>query len=114
MKSPKNRGKMIGLLVILVIVGFFSSCAYLSHKGDSAFNATKTGESKEVVITNFDMPFVTKASGVAYPRYAAEGCKSPCAERLWFPNRLSFDIEAWSVDIDGEGHVVDKAHWNSP
>jgi len=114
MKTARKNVKVTAFLVALIPIGFFSSCAYLSSKGNLAYESTKPGDSRAIVIDKFDMPFVSKASGVPFSHYEAEGCKSPCAERLWFQNKLSFDIEAWSVDFDKQGHAIDKYHWTSP
>ncbi|APG03669.1 hypothetical protein BJI69_06960 [Luteibacter rhizovicinus DSM 16549] len=61
----------------------------------------------------FDAPFVARQAGRGYTKYEDTGCKSPCVERLWFENKLSL-VEAWSIDIDREGRVVDKGRWVSP
>jgi hypothetical protein len=114
MNKKKYGGRIICALGLCITLAFFSSCNYLSSKGNSAFESTNLGDSREAVIARFDMPFVAKASGVPFPRYAAKGCESPCVERLWFQNRMSFDTEAWSIDFGKQGYVIDKYHWNSP
>lgn len=105
--------KVAAFLAVLIVI-FFSSCTYLSSKGNSAYQSTKLGDSKSSVITRFDLPYVEKASGEPFVRFDSKGCRSPCQERLWFESRLSFGIEAWSVDFDQEGRVIDKYHWTSP
>lgn len=106
--------KLIGILAIIVVVASLLSCAYLSHKGNAAFDSVKVGDSQAQVIDRFGLPYVAKPAGVPYPRYGAQGCKSPCTERLWFRNSMSLDIEAWSVDFDKQDQVIDKYHWSSP
>jgi hypothetical protein len=106
--------KLIGILAIFAIVASLLSCAYVSHKGNAAFESIKMGDSKAQVIGRFGLAYVAKPAGVSYPRYASQGCKSPCTERLWFPNAMSLDIEAWSVDFDKHDQVIDKYHWSSP
>jgi hypothetical protein len=114
MKKTRNRAGMVGFLIVFIIVVLFSSCAYLSSKGNSSYEDTKLGDSRAVVIERFNMPFISNSSSVPLSGYAEEGCKSPCAERLWFPNRMSFGTEAWSVDFDEKGRTIDKYRWNSP
>ena len=110
----KKTIKLIALVVLFAIVVSLLSCAYLSHKGTAAFEAVKMGDSQAQVIAAFGIPYVAKPAGVAFPRYAAPGCQTPCTERLWFPNIMSMDIEAWSVDFDKQDHAIDKYHWSSP
>jgi hypothetical protein len=114
MKEATRKVKILVSVAIFVPVVFFSSCAYISHKGNSAYEVTQAGDMQSAVIEKFDMPFVRKASGERFAKYAAEGCMKPCAERLWFENRMSLGIEAWTVDFDKRGLAIDKYHWVSP
>lgn len=106
--------KLIIALAILAIVASLLSCSYLSHKGNAAFESINIGDSRSKVIERFGLSYVAKPAGVPYPRYGSQGCKAPCAERLWFQNTMSLDIEAWSVDFDKQGQVMEKYHWVSP
>jgi hypothetical protein len=33
----------------------------------------------------------------------------PCKERLWFENRLTLGIKAWSVELDQDDRVIEGA-----
>ncbi len=109
-----NAKKVVGLIAISIPILFFSACSYISHKGNNAFDATLMGDSSASVVRKFGLPYVMQTRGNGFPRYTADMCEGQCAKRLWFENKVSFDIEAWSVDLDEKGHVVAKYHWVSP
>lgn len=109
-----NAKKIAGLIAISTPILFFSACSYVSHKGNAAFDSTLMGDSSASVVRKFDMSYVTQIKGTNFSRYTADACEGQCAKRLWFENKLSFDIEAWSIDLDEKGHVVAKYHWVSP
>lgn len=112
--SEKSRRRRVGYTALFIVVAPFASCSYISHGRQSALDSIALGDTRDDVIAAFDTTFVARASGVAYPLYDDIGCKSPCTERLWFENTLSKGFEAWSVDFDKEGRVIDKYHWSSP
>lgn len=41
-------------------------------------------------------------------------CAAPCVRRLWWVHPLLPDLEAWTVDLDGEGKVIGRYRWSSP
>ncbi len=107
-------GRWVRTSVLVSLITPFVSCSYISDKRNSAFDAVKTGDTRGKVISAFDAKFVSKAAGNAYSKYDISGCQSPCVERLWFENIMSMDIVAWSIDLDKDGHVVDKGKGKSP
>ena len=109
----QNRKMMLWAVLILPIL-YISACTYKSHNGNSAFDAINTGDTEAMVIDTFGTPSVRDKPDILYRRYASRPCKSPCAERLWYENRLSLFDEAWSLEIDQNGRVIDKARWASP
>ena len=99
----------------VLIVARIGSCAFVSHNRSNAFESVQPGASELVVVNLFGVqPSVREKAGVLFPRYASVPCVVPCAERLWFENRLSLDTEAWSVELDKGGLVIKKSRWNSP
>jgi hypothetical protein len=108
-----SSGRIVAFAMLFIVVAPSASCAYISNSRNSALDSVRLGDTRAEVIAAFDTTFVAKASDVGYPKYEGIGCKSPCVERLWFENRLSL-VDAWSVDLDKDGRVVDKYHWSSP
>lgn len=105
----------IGLCLLAVfVVGYVAACSHISSTKSRAFDAVEVGESANAAIGKLGEPSVRELPDKLYARYASVPCKDPCAERLWFENGLSFNIEAWSLEIDREGKVLDKAYWHSP
>ncbi|MEF9406635.1 MULTISPECIES: hypothetical protein [Ralstonia solanacearum species complex] len=109
-----SKKKVILLGVLMLPVFYVASCEYISKTGRGAFEAVNIGDTRTSVIQNFGQPSHVEHPGLLYDAYAASPCKAPCAERLWFENRLSIGIEAWSVELDNGGRVVHKAYWMSP
>lgn len=101
-------------IVVLLLVAYAGAGLSTQHGRDAAFDATGIGDSREEVLALFGAPDATDGGGQHFARYASEPCKPPCEERLWFENRMFFDIEAWSVSFDRNGTVVEKYHWVSP
>ena len=106
---------MVVLWVIVVApLIYISACSYVSVKNSNAFDSINVGDTEESVIHALGVPSVREQSGKLFPRYASHECQHPCVERLRFENHLSFDIEAWSVELDENDLVIEKAHWMSP
>jgi hypothetical protein len=104
---------LLTLSVLLTVS--ISACALTSYVRDEAFGKIQIGQSRAAVIEVFGVtPTFVEHAGVRFSRYADQPCHDRCAERIWFENRLSMDMEAWSVDLDGSGLVIDKARWTSP
>lgn len=106
--------------IVLLIVGLLiavgiGSCTYVSHVRNRAFESVQVGDAESKVIDLFGVqPSVREKPGALFARYATAPCTEPCAERLWFENRLSLDIEAWSVELDRDRRVIKKSRWVSP
>jgi hypothetical protein len=79
-----------------------------------AFNSINEGDTAISVVEIFGEPSVREGPDKLFTRYGASRCQSPCAERLWFENRLALDLEAWSVSLGSDGRVVRKSHFVSP
>lgn len=108
-------GKILLWGILLVPALYLSTCSYISHHRSTGFELVRTGDTEDLVIDKLGNPSVRERSGAKpFLRYASYGCVAPCAERLWFENRLSLDAEAWSVDLDANRRVIDKAKWISP
>jgi hypothetical protein len=103
----------LGTAVCIVFL-YAATCLYVRAKRQEAFSAISVGDSVDSVIGKFGKPSVSETPETLFARYASTKCEAPCAERLWFENRLAFDIEAWSVSIGSDGRVVEKYHWVSP
>ena len=103
------------LVVLALLLLSLSACTLTSHLRNQAFDKIEIGQTRADVVKAFGMaPSFAESAGVGFPRYAAEPCHERCSERLWFENRLSMDIEAWSVKLDGSGRVIEKIRWQSP
>lgn len=97
------------------MVIYVGACSVVTNSRSGAFDAVKTGDTESVVISRFGTePKVREQQGRLFARYATRPCSDPCVQRLWFENRLAFDTEAWSVEMDRNERVVEKAHWVSP
>jgi hypothetical protein len=95
--------------VVCVVLLYAATCVHVRTKRQKAFSTISVGDSVDSVIERFGNPSVRETTEKLFTRYA-----TPCAERLWFENRLALDIEAWSVSIGTDGRVVEKYHWVSP
>lgn len=104
----------LGIVGLLIVVGI-GSCTYVSHARNRAFELVQVGDAESKVIDLFGaQPSVREQPGALFARYASVPCAKPCAERLWFENRLSLDIEAWSVELDTDRREIKKSRWVSP
>lgn len=115
--ATKGRSVLtVALLVVgAVVAGSIGACSYESRDRNSAFDAVQVGDTETSVIARFGtQPSVRERPGALFSRYASQPCGGKCAERLWFENRLSFDTEAWSVELDKDGRVIKKSRWVSP
>lgn len=104
---------LLALPVLLVLS--ISACTLTSHVRNEAFDKVEVGQTRAEVLRMFGSdPSFAEQAGVGFPRYAAQPCHDRCVERIWFENRLSMDMEAWSFELDGNGRVIDKTRWTSP
>lgn len=109
-----RSGKISFLLIASASIVFIGSCAIRVSSYKRAFDSTTDGESLQKVVERFGTPSIRELTTKPYLRYAMTGCKSPCAERLWWEHPILVDIEAWSVEFDSAGNVIHKVHWVSP
>jgi hypothetical protein len=101
-------------VAIGVALFYAAACVYVRTKRQEAFNAINVGDTAASVVARFGNPSVRETPEELFSRYASTKCQFPCAERMWFENRLTFDLEAWSVSIGTNGRVIEKYHWVSP
>jgi hypothetical protein len=105
--------KRIGWLFLGIVPAYIVACAGTSASGSHAFNSIQLGDSRQAVAAVFGVPSVVELPGQPFMRYASTPCVG-CKERLWFENRLSLDIEAWSIELNFEDRVMKKSAWQSP
>ena len=114
-KRKKRGGVIAAGAVTLAIVSYAGGCSAISNSRNKAFEAVQIGETEADVIDRFGTaPSMRETPAALFSRYASQACTGSCVERLWFENRLTFDTEAWSVELDHTAHVIRKAHWVSP
>lgn len=100
---------------MLVPFAYITSCSVISQVHDRDFARVKEGDQRARVIAIMGEPSDTEAvGGRRVPQYGVQECKAPCAERLWYLNRLSLVGEAWAIELDGRGRVVRTAFIESP
>jgi len=114
-----SKGKAVSKIllwgILLLPILYVSTCSYISHRGTTAFNAINVGDAEEKVVGVLGEPSVREKVGEPpFSRYSSYACMTPCSERLWYENRLGFVGEAWSVDLNANRKVIDKAQWMSP
>nr|WP_162486482.1 hypothetical protein [Stenotrophomonas acidaminiphila] len=108
-------GRILLWGILLVPILYVSTCSYVSYRKATAFDAINVGDAEGEVVRVLGSPSVReKAGDPPFGRYSSKACTAPCTERLWFENRLGFDKEAWSIDLDLNRRVMDKARWMSP
>lgn len=100
--------------MVVLPAPYVSSCSYISSRKGKAFDAINVGDVEETVIQKMGSPAVREKPGTLFSRYASEPCREPCAERLWYENSLSLDIEAWSFELNAASQVIRKSRWISP
>lgn len=116
--TTDKKGRRTPLFALLVlgaaVAGYIGVCSYNSHVRNAAFDAVQVGDTEVAVLALFGArPSVRERPGALFSRYASQPCLD-CAERIWFENRLSFDTEAWSVELDRNRRVIRKSRWVSP
>jgi hypothetical protein len=103
------------LFIAMIPVAYLGTCSFISREKDHEFAAISVGNSREQVIAAFGSP--SSIEDLNHPgadKYGARPCNKPCAQRLWFTNKFSLGLEAWSVELDGNEQVIRKSHWVSP
>lgn len=112
--NPKQKKTSFFWLLALIPVFYLAACSFNSHKGNSALSELKNGDSEARVLALFGPPTTREKPGVGYIRYVNDKCSDPCAERLWFENRMSLADEAWVITLDSKRTVIKSAHLVSP
>ncbi len=104
----------VAWIIVLVPVLYVSTCSIISGSRSREFESIVIGQTEQQVIDALGQPSIReKRGGVPFQRYTSYPCEAPCAERLWFENRMSFDFDAWSVDLSDEGKIIKKSRWAS-
>lgn len=93
-----------------VVAASIGSCLYISARYDRAFNKTSIGEPENAVIARFGNPDARLSTGQHFDAYSSSPCAAPCTLSLWWeaPFPIPRGLEAWVVDFDSNGHVVNK------
>ena len=105
--TPK---KILLCVLILSPALYVAACCVFSNSRKEAFYQIQPGDTRQAVLARFGKPSQVERPGDAVGRYSGVPCTHPCAERLWFENRLSSELEAWSMDLDQNGRVVGKLY----
>jgi hypothetical protein len=111
-----KRSVFAGLLGGIALVPFLWIGALWHFNSNHArgFEGLRIGDPEVRVVALMGEPTHVEVRGEGFPRFADRACQAPCERRLWYATRLNLDIEAWSVELDGSGRVVDTVHWVSP
>lgn len=110
----KNVARRVGAAATAISVLVIGKCAVTVSRYERAFDAINIGDSQTAVLERFGTPGIVEVSGVLFPRYASTPCRVPCARRLWWEHPIFVGMEAWSVEVDNDRRVMQKAHWASP
>lgn len=114
-KKTMSWATIFSMMVGALIVGYIAVWIYISHTKNKAFDLVQIGDTEFAVITLFGTePTMNEKQGNLFSRYATKPCTNPCVVRLWFENRLSLSGEAWSLELDQSGRVINKSRWVSP
>ena len=103
--SPK---KILLCLLILSPAWYVAACCVFSNSRKEAFYQIQTGDTRQAVLARFGAPTHVEREGASFTGYPSTPCAAPCAERLWFENRLNPELEVWPVALDRHGRVVAK------
>lgn len=103
----------ICMLGVLLSFGLFR-CQTMSEQKNKAFNAVNLDDTIDAVIQRLGRPSKIQHSLEPFGRYTSSKCEGACRERFWYENRICLDIQAWSIEFDGENKVIGKNHWVSP
>lgn len=109
-----TTAKIIVGAIVLVPLLYIGACSAISHRRDRGFAQVKEGDTEQQVIAAMGEPTDRETASNRLAQYGAPECRAPCAQRMWYPNKLSLVGEAWSVELDAGGHVVHTAHIVSP
>lgn len=114
MASMSHAAKVVMGVVVLLPTLYVGSCSVVEHQHEEAFAQVKEGDTERKVIAVLGEPADRETPSHRIASYGSPECTSPCAQRLWYPNRMGLMGEAWAIELDGEGKVVHTAHLTSP
>lgn len=100
-------------IVIFSPAWYVAACCVISNSRKEAFHQIHPGDTRQAILASFGTPSHVEFSGGKVGHYGQALCTAPCAERLWFENSLTPDLEVWSIDLDGSGRVLDKLYTTS-
>ena len=106
--------KLVLSLLVAGVAVYVTSCSIIGSSRDKAFDSINIGDTRTQVIEKFAAPYFSEPESQKYLRYTGVKCQSPCVVKLWFENRMSLDMEAWSVEFNGLGNVIKKTRLQSP
>ena len=113
--ATRKAPLIVGAIIVLIPVAYFTSCTVISSQQARAFAKVHVGDTEQQVIGVMGKPADRETSnGPRLIKYGAPACTAPCAQRLWYPNRISLDGEAWSVELGATGTVTAASHLTSP
>jgi len=110
----KKIKKYIFIAIFISSIFYLTSCVLMSKKMAHSFDQINIGDDESMVTEKLGYPSFREREGVIFSRYDSVGCVKPCQERLWFENKLSLDIEAWSFELDSDHRVIKKSYFLSP
>lgn len=109
-----RRGRIFVVIFSAAILGAFSACTFRVTQIENGFAAFENGVPERVVIEKLGGPDVVDTSAVPFLVYSSALCNAPCVKRLWWEHPILKGMEAWSVELDSTGNVMNKTRWVSP
>jgi hypothetical protein len=109
-----------GATIALASVGLLVACGALAvklqlNKFETAFEKANVGDDAAAAVARFGEPSIRETPLVVSHRYSGKPCTPPCIERLTWENPVLLPgMEAWTLEVDGNGRVLRKDHWVSP
>lgn len=101
-------------LLIIVPTLYVGGCSLKTARLQNRYDMISVGDSIDRVEKIFGPADVKETGQKPFLRYSSNACLDACSIRLWYENRMTLDIEAWSFDIDRNGRVIGKYNWVSP
>jgi hypothetical protein len=105
---------VIGVTALALAASVIGACELRVHHYNTAFSLVAVGDPEASVVPRFGPPSIREDSARPYLRYVVSPCTTPCATRLWWEMPILPGIEAWSVELDTDRHVIKTSHWVSP
>jgi hypothetical protein len=105
---------VLGGTLIVAFASVIVGCERKVRFYGSGLAKVQIGDSEELVVSRLDQPSVKELEDRPFLRYATKPCFGQCKARLWWEWPILPGVEAWSVELDAGGRVIDTAHWVSP